>query len=840
MAEKVLGVGTDILVVDNDLRTIAIPPSIKSLGVASDDGVLRLKFRLPRYYGEFDLSEFKVRINYLNAMKLGDVYKVADVVIEENAMTFSWLVGRFATVMKGKVHFNVCLKKIVGSGEEAEVEKEFNTTPAILPVLEGLETTEQVVRRYPDLVETWQEELFGRFHGRVDETLSILGHAADAAATGKKFGELVAEMSARFSDLVAEISLKANQTDISSPYNFKGSTTFDSIPRTGNKVNDTYYCTDKKCKYTWNGYGWYQSSLNEGDYENALTEQDAKIERLSDDIATSSSKLFETTPSEVYSISGFTDFSVLTSTITNVAYYCNRVVGTRGYLRGIHVSEGVTSISIVVMHVNPNNEIVVLHDYGWFDAVDGYVTINDDKYLLQHDSEVYVRFAGTFNYLHGIDGVCEINSDFTFKARPTQVTVAYYLEISDYTFDEYNIDEKIDSKVGDVSKSITRIDEMIKKQYKKIYSSDFVNGISEYTNKGWDLHDDGYMVPGDVGGFVDTTLINYFRLNKEYACDKRVMRAKVSLFQDTVMNIHGIRYDGNFGEGDSLYQVDVENGLMKMYKSGNNYRGVLLDTVSASTAISITNGREYIVELEQDNYTFYFRLIDTITTDVTECSVVGWDAGRQLDHYAFTLQSGTPYHLHSVDVYAMNRPKVMFMGDSITEGVGMSSLTGDNTFANRWAEIMRQKIGNCMLSGEGGCTIDNILQRVESEVAMVTPDYVVVTIGTNGGASTNTLEKFERLVARLKAIGVTPIINHISYYGNDNRSVEVNTIIDQLDRSVIGCMFDVATAVDYDLDKGCDGSLFIGDNCHPNHKGSARMVSRFHVDCPELLFNLNN
>lgn len=822
MAEKVLGVGTDILVVDNDLRTIAIPPSIKSLGVASDDGVLRLKFRLPRYYGEFDLSEFKVRINYLNAMKLGDVYKVADVVIEENAMTFSWLVGRFATVMKGKVQFNVCLKKIIGSGEEAEVVKEFNTTPAMLPVLEGLETTEQVIQRYPDLVETWQEELFGRFHGRVDETLSILGHAADASVTGEKFSELI-----------AELSKKANQTDISSPYNFKGSTTFASIPRTGNKVNDTYYCTDKKCRYTWNGYGWYQSSLNEGDYEEALTEQDAKIERLSDDIAISSSKLFKTTPAETYSISGFTDFSVLTSSTTNVAYYCNDVVGTRGYLRGVHVPNTVTRASIIVATVNPNKEIVVLHDYGWIDAVDGYIAINDSEYLLQHDSEVYIRFQGTFNYLHGIRALCEINSDYTFKARPTEVTVAYYLEISDYTFGDT-------TKFDELHEAIDRIDDMVKKQYKKIYSSDFANGIGEYTNKGWGLHESGYMIPTDFGGFVDDKLTNYFRLNKEYACDKRVMRAKVTLFQDTVMNIHGIRYDGNFGEGDSMYQVDVKSGLIKMYKSGNNYRGVLLDTTSAATAISIVNGRDYVVELEQDDYTFFFRLIDIITTEVTECSVVGWDAGRQLDHYAFTLQSGKPYHLHSVDVYAMNRPKVVFMGDSITEGVGMSSLTGDNSFDNRWAEIMRQKIGNCMLSGEGGCTIDNILNRVESEAAMISPDYVVVTIGTNGGATTNTLEKFERVVARIKEIGAIPIINHISYYGNDNRSVEVNAIIDQLDRDVVGCMFDIATAIDHDLDKGCDGSLFIGDNCHPNYKGSARMVSRFHVDCPELLYNLNN
>lgn len=52
-----------------------------------------------------------------------------------------------------------------------------------------------------------------------------------------------------------------------SPYNFKGSTTYAKLPTVGNNVNDTYYCTDKNCKYTWNGSGWYQSGLNESEYE---------------------------------------------------------------------------------------------------------------------------------------------------------------------------------------------------------------------------------------------------------------------------------------------------------------------------------------------------------------------------------------------------------------------------------------------------------------------------------------------------------------------------------------------------------------------------------------------
>ena len=72
-------------------------------------------------------------------------------------------------------------------------------------------------------------------------------------------------------ELQAQIDGKAPMSAVSSPYNFKGSTTFASLPISGNKVNDTYYCTDLKCKYTWNGTGWYQSSLNESEYVGEFT-----------------------------------------------------------------------------------------------------------------------------------------------------------------------------------------------------------------------------------------------------------------------------------------------------------------------------------------------------------------------------------------------------------------------------------------------------------------------------------------------------------------------------------------------------------------------------------------
>lgn len=146
------------LVIDNDLRMIKIPASVTNLGVESDDEVLRLHFRMPRYLGKTDLSTFAIRINYLNARGEGDVYSVSDMQIVGDNLTFSWLVGPNATAYKGDTKFNVCMKIVDGQGY---IQKEYNTTIATLPVLEGLETEEGLVEFYSDILEQWKNQLFG-------------------------------------------------------------------------------------------------------------------------------------------------------------------------------------------------------------------------------------------------------------------------------------------------------------------------------------------------------------------------------------------------------------------------------------------------------------------------------------------------------------------------------------------------------------------------------------------------------------------------------------------------------------------------------------------------------
>lgn len=158
MEAEVLSTSSDnVFVIDVNSRTVSIPESIEVLGVEHDDAVHRLNFQMPKMYGEFDLSEFDVRINYVNAAGTADYYDVQDEEISGDNITFSWTVERTAFEKMGDVIFNVCLKK---KDDDGVVIKEFNTTIATLPpVLEGLETTELIVQQNPDIIESILQRL---------------------------------------------------------------------------------------------------------------------------------------------------------------------------------------------------------------------------------------------------------------------------------------------------------------------------------------------------------------------------------------------------------------------------------------------------------------------------------------------------------------------------------------------------------------------------------------------------------------------------------------------------------------------------------------------------------
>lgn len=148
LAASVVEPVNDIFEIDPETRVIAVPVSEKLFGVANDGNSERKHFHCPKVVGDnIDLSTMHLYINYQNANGDKYPYLVEDIRTDGDYITFSWLIGPDVVAYKGQIKFIVCAKK--GDGTIPE----WNTTIAEGTVLEGLEATDEVVERNPDIIE---------------------------------------------------------------------------------------------------------------------------------------------------------------------------------------------------------------------------------------------------------------------------------------------------------------------------------------------------------------------------------------------------------------------------------------------------------------------------------------------------------------------------------------------------------------------------------------------------------------------------------------------------------------------------------------------------------------
>ena len=180
--------GYDVLTISNDLRTISVPADFV-LGVYQDEDVHRVYFKMPRMYGETDLSKYStVRVNYQNANGEGDYYTVEDKTADGDSITFSWLVGRFAFASAGQVRFSVCIRLVDSAGT---VTNEFNTTVVSVPVLEGLETDSALDTAVQDAM-VRAENAAERAKKSASDADASAQAAADSAAEAKEYRDAAA------------------------------------------------------------------------------------------------------------------------------------------------------------------------------------------------------------------------------------------------------------------------------------------------------------------------------------------------------------------------------------------------------------------------------------------------------------------------------------------------------------------------------------------------------------------------------------------------------------------------------------------------------------------------
>ena len=128
----------------------------------------------------------------------------------------------------------------------------------------------------------------------IEQLLAKMGSVENKAETEiKSLDNKKADKTDLTSQIATMDNKKADKTDLTSPFNYKGTCLSTALPTSGNKVNDTYFCTDLQYRMSWNGSGWFQSSLDEAKYQENLNALAAVDSKLKSDLGGVDSRLSE-------------------------------------------------------------------------------------------------------------------------------------------------------------------------------------------------------------------------------------------------------------------------------------------------------------------------------------------------------------------------------------------------------------------------------------------------------------------------------------------------------------------------------------------------------------------
>ena len=147
-----------LCVIDPETRTITVPSEYQLLGVENDKRVERIHFQCPKIVGDNqDLSQgYQLFINYQNANGDPDAYHINDMIVEDDNITFSWLLEENVTKYRGNIQFAFGAIKPGDEAEDPDKNRWNTTINTDCTCLVGLKSTQQVAESNPDtIVQIW-------------------------------------------------------------------------------------------------------------------------------------------------------------------------------------------------------------------------------------------------------------------------------------------------------------------------------------------------------------------------------------------------------------------------------------------------------------------------------------------------------------------------------------------------------------------------------------------------------------------------------------------------------------------------------------------------------------
>lgn len=312
-----------------------------------------------------------------------------------------------------------------------------------------------------------------------------------------------------------------------------------------------------------------------------------------------------------------------------------------------------------------------------------------------------------------------------------------------------------------------------------------------------------------------------------------------------------IQYAVKFS-GDAVAVFQTDKGDFKAWVDVKNKKiSISTNPVIEKQVDFLTGDKGYTVEIIRNYQESKIRITDNKTRKHAELGAVndgqggygtgaiqaGYAVGRQYDHYAFGMLSGTQILIKQIKVQAADSNfKLLLYGDSITEPDGYFPTASFNL---AWTNLVMAGVkGKSMASGRGGTTIYELLNRIKNELPYVKSKYVMITIGTNGG---NTEQNLGQLIEYIQSQGSIPILNNIPANAAGTH-IAVNATIEQIRHkyNIKGVKFDIATSINNDGKLVDKSTMWFEDYSwgkiyhHPNMKGAALMFEQSKIDVPEL------
>ena len=181
-------------IIDKYFRTVSVPSKGKIAGVRKDRDVNVIIFQVPAEYKGTDLTNFSIRVNYVNANNEVNYATITDVIENGEVIKFAWLLTYDVTQYKGTVKFSVDMFKTAHGGT---ILQDFHSTIATMEVLDGQDANEHIdpedtvdilthledeLTDHADALKSDLEDYVETVEGEMTDLKNAAAASADAAA----------------------------------------------------------------------------------------------------------------------------------------------------------------------------------------------------------------------------------------------------------------------------------------------------------------------------------------------------------------------------------------------------------------------------------------------------------------------------------------------------------------------------------------------------------------------------------------------------------------------------------------------------------------------------------